>query len=133
MYLVLLFKLEGLLTFYFYRAQKKREREPFAHQVPKKTLEPPSRGPLPEAAASRGVGRGPPGSWHTPSPAPPARWRPGLQDQLLINSDKINSGQSVSGERAGQSFGCGWAWAARRQQEEQNGDFPKTRGGPAKS
>lgn len=28
MYLVFLFKLEGLLTFYFYRAPKKREREP---------------------------------------------------------------------------------------------------------
>lgn len=44
MYLVLLFKLEGLLTFYFYRAQKKRVREPFAHRVPKKTPAPPSEG-----------------------------------------------------------------------------------------
>lgn len=34
----------GLLTFYFYRAQKKRETEPFAHQVPKKTLAAPSKG-----------------------------------------------------------------------------------------
>lgn len=62
MYLVLLFKLEGLLTFYFYRAQKKREREPFAHRVPKQTPAPPSGGPC-------GVGT----PW-----LPAACWRPGL-------------------------------------------------------
>lgn len=59
MYLVLLLKLQGLLTFYFYRAQKKREREPFAQQVPKKTPEPPSEGLGLRQQEDRGVGKDP--------------------------------------------------------------------------
>lgn len=57
-----------------------------------------------QRAGARGGDPLAPGT-HTPPPstAPPARWRPGLQDPLLINSDKINSGQSVSGEQAGRT------------------------------
>lgn len=81
MYLVLLFKLEGLLTFYFYRAQKKREREPFAHRVPKKTPAPPSEGPCLHG------GEGPPWLLHPPARAPPPPPpTPGLRARLLMNS-----------------------------------------------
>ena len=47
----------------------------------------------------RGLGRGLLGPG-TPRPAPPARWRPGLWGQPLINSDKINAGRSVWVETA---------------------------------
>lgn len=130
MYLVFLFKVEGLLTLYFYRAPKKREREPFAPRVPKKTPEPLTRGPLP---GGRGAGRGTPWSWHSPGTAPPARWRPGLWGQLRITPPRstragaceCRPGRTVTWPRLG--FG------GRQRQEEQNGAFPKPRRGPAKS
>lgn len=76
----------------------------------------------------RGQGRGPP----PPAPGtPPPPAQPCLPagGRLLINSDKINSGRSTAQRRAGGTV----VWLRLGQQEEQNGDFPKTRGGPAKS
>lgn len=97
MYLVLLFKLEGLLTFYFYRAQKKREREPCAHRVPKKTPAPPSEGLCLSA-----VGRGPPAPG-TPEHGPPAcDARPAWPAANELGQDHFRP-QHVSGDQAGQS------------------------------
>lgn len=98
MYLVLLFKLEGLLTFYFYRDPKKREREPCARRVPKKTPAPPSEG-CPRA----GEGTPAPGTPRVSAVPLPAT--PGLRGQLLMSWDRITSGRSVSGDQAGQSSG----------------------------
>lgn len=67
MYLVLLFKLEGLFNFVFLQVSEEKGEgaiySPSAKENPSASL----RGPPPEAAASQGGGEGPPGSWHTPT------------------------------------------------------------------
>lgn len=122
MYLLLLFKLEGLLTFYFYRAQKKGEREPFAHRVPKKTPAPPSEGPC------LGGWRGPPGC-STPQrgPSPPLLPHtptPGLHARLLMNWAGSIQAERVRG--AGQDSPLAGPELRLRQREEQDGVFPET-------
>lgn len=129
MYLVLLFELEGLFNFLFLQGSEEKGEGAIGSPGAKANAGASVRGPLPAARWG-----GDPLAPGTPQARalPPADTRPGGPAATELGRDHSGSTQVRACER-GPGTTVPWLCLSfgRRQQEEQNGHFPKTRRGPA--